>query len=1015
MPTRFQWITLLLLLTLAVGVLPSATPSQAQAQPTLYVAFVWHQHQPVYYKDPETNVYERPWVRVHAAKNYLDMVTTLADFPEIRATFNLTPSLMLQLEDFLNGAKDQYWVKAEIPADELSEADQRFLLQRFFDINPRIIARFPRYQELAALRGDGSPEAIEQSLATWQARDYRDLQVLFNLAWTDPDWLAQEPLLSLVQRGSDFSEWDKALIFQEHLRLIGEVIPTHAAFQEAGQIEVTTTPFAHPILPLLVDSNIAAVAMPEADLPPQFVFGKDGVGQVQLAVQMYEERFGRAPRGMWPAEGSVSQDMLQMLFNAGIQWIATDEAVLANSLLDFEDFTRNSADTVQQADSLYRPYTVTGGRGGEVSILFRDHLISDKLGFTYSGVTGQEAADDLMGRLTNIQAQLAAEGATGPNLVTILLDGENPWEYYENDGKDFLLPLYQQLSDSETIQTITPSDFIAQFGQPERQIEALWPGSWITPDYSTWIGEEEENLAWTYLLRMRQDVERALDDLDAATQAEVIRLVYIAEGSDWFWWYGSDQNSGVDENFDLQFRRTLERIYRLIGQEPPSYVYVPIIALRPQATDREPQMMSAVTVDGQIGPEEWETAGYYALPEGLTGLYFGTDAQQLYIRLSAPEGFDWSAQPLELYLRTPDADEANAFPRDGTPTVLGFGARRMVEIRVDEAGQTSATLLIADGQEGWAAPSEAVTLDQIALAGNELELALPLAAISPAARSSDRLNLRLGVVGAEQTALLPANGSILAIVPEQPIENVVLEVQDPSEDDYGPGGYAYPLDVVFKPGAYDATQLVVGYDAENVVFQITLRGRLVNDWNSPNGMGILSLDVYVDTDGAASGQRLLLPGRNLALTPDHAWDYAILAEGWESAIYEPIEGGIGILTNTAFEVSTNPTAQRVTIRVPRSLMEGDPATWAYLVTIASQEGFPSTGVLRIRDVLPQAERWKLGGGLDASNATRVLDVILPAEVSPGQAELLSQFTPSQADVDDLSPDDFAKLPMLTVE
>lgn len=997
----------LILILYVIGMFPTV---QAQtAPPTLYVAFIWHQHQPVYYKDPATNIYERPWVRLHAAKNYLDMVTTLADFPELHATFNLTPSLMLQLEDFLNGAKDQYWVKAEIPADSLADDDKRFLLQRFFDINPRIIARFPRYQELSDLRGTGSPEEIEAAIASWTAQDFLDLQVLFNLAWTDPDWLALAPLKTLVEKGRDFSEADKPIIFEEHLRLISEVIPTHARFQESGQIEVTTTPFAHPILPLLVDSNVAAVALPEADLPPQFVFGKDGVAQVQLAVQMYEARFGRAPRGMWPAEGSVSEDMLQMLANAGIQWIATDEAVLAHSLPEIGDFTRNSADTVQQSDSLYRPYTVTGGRGGEVSILFRDHLISDKLGFTYSGITGQQAADDLILRLGNIQTQLAEEGATDPNLVTILLDGENPWEYYENDGKDFLRALYQQLSESESIQTVTPSEYLERFGQPDHAIDQLWPGSWITPDYSTWIGEEEENLGWAYLLQMRQDVDRALPKLDPQIAEEVMRLVYIAEGSDWFWWYGSDQNSGVDENFDLQFRRTLQRIYELMGQDIPSYVFVPIISQRPQVADREGVGLITPTIEGVVNDAEWDSAAYYTLTDEFTGLYTGMDADALYLRLEAIEGFDWTASPIEIYLRTPDPDEANAFARNTSSALLGFGARRLVEITTDASGQSSASLLIADGQEGWLPLDPAVTISEVVIVENQLEIALPLAQIAPSARSSDRLSLRV----ATSNQLIPANGPIVMVVPEQPIGNVVLSIADPAEDDNGTGSYTYPLDVVFKPGAYDATQFVVGYDDENVIFQITLRGKLVNDWNSPNGMGILSLDVYIDADGPTNGRRLLLPGRNVALTSDYAWDYAIFAEGWESAIYEPIEGGIGILTNTEFEIATNPTAQQVTIRVPRGLVSGNPAEWDYLVTLASQDGFPSTGVLRIRDVLPVGERWKIGGGIQATNTPRVLDVILPSDVN--QAEVLSQFAPSQANVDELTPDDFAQVPMLQVE
>ena len=213
----------------------------------IYLAIIWHQHQPVYFKDPETNTYIRPWVRMHATKDYVDMADILNQYPEIHATFNLTPSLIQQLDDLSAGAKDLYWTHAEIPADELAEEEKQFILDRFFDTNRRIIDRFPRYAELLDKR-DSSDDPLNE----FTIEDYRDLQVLFNLAWVDPDWLAEEPLDGLVAKGRDFVETDKETIFTEHLRLINEVIPVHKALQDSGQIEVTTTPLAHPILPLLV-------------------------------------------------------------------------------------------------------------------------------------------------------------------------------------------------------------------------------------------------------------------------------------------------------------------------------------------------------------------------------------------------------------------------------------------------------------------------------------------------------------------------------------------------------------------------------------------------------------------------------------------------------------------------------------------------------------------------------------------------------------------------------------------
>ncbi|MFN2227089.1 MAG: hypothetical protein ACK2UY_12290, partial [Anaerolineae bacterium] len=227
----------------------------------IYLAIIWHQHQPLYFKDPETGVYQKPWVRLHAAKDYVDMAAILEDHPGIQATFNLTPSLLRQLNDLAAGAQDLYQVHTEIPAAELTAEQKEFIRSRFFDINPKIIARFPRFQEIADNRDNSDG---------WDTQTWLDLQVLFNLGWTDPDWLAQEPLAGLVDKGRDFAEEDKATVLQEHARLVEEVIPLHKRLQDEGRIEVTMTPFFHPILPLLLDSDLAAVAVPDIELPARY-------------------------------------------------------------------------------------------------------------------------------------------------------------------------------------------------------------------------------------------------------------------------------------------------------------------------------------------------------------------------------------------------------------------------------------------------------------------------------------------------------------------------------------------------------------------------------------------------------------------------------------------------------------------------------------------------------------------------------------------------------------------------
>jgi alpha-amylase/alpha-mannosidase (GH57 family) len=333
---------------------PPPVPPTAGDEP-IYLALVWHQHQPLYYKDA-AGVYTRPWARAHATKDYYDMAAMLEAYPAVHVTFNLTPVLIRQLDDLAAGAKDIYWTLSEIPADRLTDEQKRFILTRFFDANwDHVIARYPRYRELLDLRGrDAGPETIEAALKTFSVQDMRDLQVWWNLAWFDPRFLAQAPLKSLVDKGRAFDEADKTILFGEVRRVLGLVIPEHKKLQDAGQIEVTVTPYAHPILPLLYATSLDKVGDPGATLPERFSYPNDAIAQIKRAAEVYQAHYGRAPRGMWPAEGAVAQEIVKLVADAGFRWMASGEGVLAKSL-GMDGFTRDAAEVVQQADALYRP------------------------------------------------------------------------------------------------------------------------------------------------------------------------------------------------------------------------------------------------------------------------------------------------------------------------------------------------------------------------------------------------------------------------------------------------------------------------------------------------------------------------------------------------------------------------------------------------------------------------------------------------------------------------------------
>ena len=1008
----------------------TATPTPTEAPQIkgepLYLSIIWHQHQPIYFKDPESNVYQKPWVRLHAAKDYVDMAAILDEYPDIRATYNLTPSLLRQLLDLESGTKDLYQIHTEIPAADLTDDQKTFIVSRFFDINPKIITRFPRYQEIANDRENSD---------AWDESTWRDLQLLFNLGWTDPTFLAQEPLARLVEKGRNFSEEEKAIVLAEHLRLISEVIPLHKRLQDAGQIEITTTPFFHPILPLLVDSNLAGRAVDDIELPARYTFGLDAVEQVRLGVAFYRELFGQAPRGMWPAEGAVAQEVVGMIAKTGIDWIATDEEVLARSIGQ-TGFGRNAQETVQEADALYRPYIAKGGRSGQLYVLFRDKVISDKVGFTYSGEDGEAAARDLISRLHAIREQLAGGGSLNqPYLVSIILDGENAWEHYPNDGKKFLHALYRLLEEEQsngTIRTITPSHFIDRFPQ-QPQIEELWAGSWVSPDYLTWIGEAEENRAWNYLHRTRNFVLQEQRKLDETTLAAVMDAIYTAEGSDWFWWYGSDQNSGDDASFDEQFRRTLQRVYRLMEKPIPDFLKVPVIPAIAQQPDGGVTALISPDIDGIADVAEWEGAGFYTEEGGTQAtaeqvvdrLYYGFDSENVYLRLDSRRPWRDIAPEVRIgfYLTQPGGRYEQPFTRislleDRAETLLGFGANMLFEVVIVDLAPPF--IYRVDGKGNYQSVQEQV---QSASQGSVLEIALPYSVFGkPDAGDQFRLRAVVSEGNQRDIQLVPGTGSAQISVPDLGLTTPILTITDPVGDDHGPGSYTYPQDGVFGSGAYDLTEFAWAEDESNYIFRFTFAGKLNNSWGAPNGMGIHTLDIYIDAI-EGRGERRLLPGRNAALPEGSGWDLAIWAEGWTPALYtpptetDPTPQKLG--GSEAFQVISDAGNNKITIRIAKETVADalqldiaalEPASWGILATVASQEGFPAGGVWRIRDVEASAQQWRLGGAPADTNHTRLIDVAYPANFSPSQEEALSSYPPSQAgSMDELGADDFAQL------
>jgi alpha-amylase/alpha-mannosidase (GH57 family) len=619
--------------------------------PQIHLCFLWHMHQP-FYKDLISGEYKLPWTRMHALKDYYGMVHMLEEFPQIRQTFNLVPSLMAQVAEYASGAAaDPFLQMALKPAESLTDSDRDFLLRHSFYSDPqRMIYRYPRYGELFdAWRTQKSSGA--RSL--FGVQELRDLQMWSQLSWFDEEFQDHDPeVREWIARGRNFTLADQRRMGEKQREIVGKVLPEYQKFAASGQVEISTTPYYHPILPLLCDSNIAGIPHPNVPLPPRFKYPQDALRQLSLARDYIARNFGIAPVGLWPSEGSVSDEAFNIAAELGFEWAATDNGVLNRTL------GRGVG-----VEGLYRPYQWRQ-HGRQLGLLFRDHFMSDLIGFVYSKMDANAAADDFLRRIRENCSGILRSGRDA--LVPIILDGENAWEYYHLGGRPFLREVYRRISEDGGMRAVTVSDALRLM--PPEPLDRIFPGSWINANFDVWIGAEEDNKAWAQLLRARQT-------FDAATTVaeEQRRLAYeellIAEGSDWCWWYGPEHDSANRIEFDQLYRSHLANVYRFLNLTPPEELSRPILRTAVQEVCVEPSGAIRPTIDGEVTSYfEWIGAGTYRVDERSGSMHgkkflvrevqFGSDGRNLFVRLDFHPGHEQEMSRMEarFRVRALDAD-----------------------------------------------------------------------------------------------------------------------------------------------------------------------------------------------------------------------------------------------------------------------------------------------------------------------------------------------------------------------
>jgi len=603
-------------------------------------------HQPPY-EDPLLGEFVMPWGLVHAMRDYLDMPALCRELGA-PATFNLVPSLLKQMDRYATAnLRDRFLnVTLKSPA-RLSDAERAFLVNNFFELHQETMVRpYPRYRELAR-RAQMTPDP-EGRWRVFSEADLLDLQVWYFLTWTG-DTLRRDPAVAaLLEKGRDFSEQDKKDLQAAVMTFLGTIEPYYREGVGAGEIEVSFSPLYHPILPLLQGTEAAQAADPGSPLPlERFRHPQDAEAQVHLAKAEMSLRMGQPLRGVWPPEGSVSPEVVRMFAREGIEWIATDSEILAKSM-----------GSGYGNHALYRPWTYEG-----VTCFFRDHRLSDLIGFVYSKWDPHDAAAHFIGELMDI-----ADRHSGDDIpvVTVALDGENAWEHYDCGGYEFLRIFYEALLGSDRVELTTPS-LLLDAGQPCGQLEHLATGSWISGNFSTWIGDPVKNRAWDILTAARRTLEQWLEDTDpdAETRARIMDLAYRAEASDWFWWFGEGHSSSFDMEFDQLFRHHVKALYQAMGLESPPDLDFHLSRPRETTAVQLPTHRISPALTGRVDNYyKWQGAGLVTLEQGsihkakplITSMRFGWDDQRLYLSLDGPDPLDDALKKghiIELHIHEP--------------------------------------------------------------------------------------------------------------------------------------------------------------------------------------------------------------------------------------------------------------------------------------------------------------------------------------------------------------------------
>ncbi|MBU0595573.1 hypothetical protein KJ567_02670 [Candidatus Bipolaricaulota bacterium] len=932
----------------------------------LNLALIWHQHQPLYW-NRLTAEYELPWVRVHGVQEYIDSARISAEYPEVHVTFNLQPSLLWQLTDYATisaeeaalgglyqyiGAVDNHlrwtWMLATAPTtlageDRANLHDQAFWINGYmFDNDADDPYYDVRYSELNTIHNQ----------RTLTDQELLDAAALF-LLWQISPELHEEYGLDVYRGHSGFGAPDVIALIEAQMAILQEVVAAYQAIVPLGN-ELITSPFYHPIMPLLVEHG----------------WSDDVLGQLQEGQAQHERLLGNPAVGVWSPEQAVSEAAVSLLGRAGFQWTSADEGILAQALSHTPSLSE-----------LTTAYTWDG-----VTMFFRDTELSNKISFSYGNRPTSEAVSDFMSEMEAVWNAL--EDPTD-HVLTLAMDGEN-WMFlagYPNNGRTFLRALYAALQEANWIDTVTPGELLAA-GISSDPLATVPIGSWAG-DLATWSGESDEDEAWARLATVRTLVAGAGDPADA------LEAIYAAEGSDWFWWYGTDQDSNTDDLFDWLFKAHLTGAYVGVDANAPAVLGLRLI---PPTTANLGEVTP--TIDGSLGEGEgWDDAVI------VTGEGDLREVRLAYKETSLLVIVETSMDPtsligeeglyLTLYASGSPGAPANVATRH-SGTQLGFELASAMQIRfgkIETDGSGVVSKYSADGNGGWRYTSSIATAAaRVIRIADRIEFSVPFSEAGLEPGKSTTMMLVLERPG-ETLAIMPARPALVGIPTLiQGVERYAVD--DPTGDDHGPGAYTYPLSSQIGAGVFDLLGYRVFDSGDR--WQLALDfATLTNEWGGPQGFSHPILYLYFDiSEGGSTESSEEAAAARVSFDPEHPWDVFIRVAGWPAyGRHLWTAAGEGPVL---VEVASDPKRGRIIVTIPKSIMpeiEG----WHY-VLVGSQDGY---GANYLRAITATAAEWVGGGNPSPFWSPQIYDYLAPSTTT--QEEVLSTYDEGQEQYATLLP------------